>query len=48
MPVAKSFQEFEMLGEPYQVKDKMYILVRNPKTGNERQVRWYSVWRVSD
>lgn len=42
MPVAKSFQEFEMLCEPYVVSGKMYIRVRNPKTGTERQVRWYS------
>ena len=42
MPVAKSFQEFEMLCEPYAVSGKMYIRVRNPKTGTERQVRWYS------
>ena len=42
MPVAKSFQSFEMLTEPYTVSGKQYIKVRNPKTGTERQVRWYS------
>lgn len=42
MPVAKSFQSFEMLTEPYIVSGKKYIKVRNPKTGTERQVRWYS------
>lgn len=42
MPVAKSFQSFEMLTEPYIVSGKQYIKVRNPKTGTERQVRWYS------
>lgn len=41
MSVAPSFQSFEMLTEPYAVGDKMYIKVRNPKTGTERQVRWY-------
>ena len=42
MPVAKSFQSFEMLTEPYIVSGKQYVKVRNPKTGTERQVRWYS------
>lgn len=42
MPVAKSFQSFEMLTEPYAVSGKQYVKVRNPKTGTERQVRWYS------
>jgi hypothetical protein len=40
--VAPSFQQFEQLGEPYQVSGKMYVRVRNPKTGTERQVRWYT------
>ena len=42
MPVAKSFQTLEQIGEPYQAAGKMYIKVRNAKTGNVRQVRWYS------
>ena len=41
MAVAKSFVDFEFLTEPYEVSGKMYIKVRNPKTGTERQVRWY-------
>ena len=41
MAVAPSFQNFEMLCEPYEVNGKKYIRVRNPKTGTERQVRWY-------
>lgn len=40
--VAKSFQNMEMLSEPYEKSGKMYIRVRNPKTGTERQVRWYT------
>lgn len=40
--VAPSFQQFEQLGEPYIVSGKMYVMVRNPKTGTERQVRWYN------
>lgn len=42
MSVAPSFKDFEMLSEPYAVNGKMYIRVRNPKTGTERQVRWYN------
>jgi hypothetical protein len=41
MSVAPSFQNFEFLSEPYESGGKMYIRVRNPKTGMERQVRWY-------
>lgn len=39
--VAPTFQNFEKLSEPYLVSGKMYIRVKNPKTGTERQVRWY-------
>ena len=43
MPVAKSFQSYEILtSEPYIVSGRQYVHVRNPKTGMERQVRWYS------
>ena len=42
MAVAPSFVNFEMLTDPYEVSGKMYIRVRNPKTGTERQVRWYN------
>lgn len=41
MSVAPSFQSFEMLTEPYEMNGKKYVRVRNPKTGTERQVRWY-------
>ena len=40
--VAPSFQKMEILGESFEVNGKMYIQIRNPKTGNKRQVRWYS------
>lgn len=40
--VAKSFQNMEMLTEPFKENGKMYIKVRNPKTGTERKVRWYT------
>lgn len=40
--VAPSFQNFEFLTEPYSSNGKMYIRVRNPKTGTERQARWYN------
>lgn len=39
--VAKSFQSFEMLGEPYEKNKKMYVKVKNPKTSTVREVRWY-------
>lgn len=40
--VAKSFQNFEILTDVYEVSGKKYVRVRNPKTGTERQVRWYN------
>lgn len=42
MPTAPSFQDFEFLSEPFVKNNKLYISVRNPKTGNKREVRWYS------
>ena len=41
MPVAKSYQNFEKLTEPYVVNNKTYIKLRDNK-GKEKQVRWYS------
>lgn len=40
--VAKSFQTMTQVGEPYESAGKMYIQVKNEKTGNIRQVRWYT------
>lgn len=42
MAVAKSFTNFEKLGEPFKKNNKMYINVRNQKTGTKRAVRWYT------
>ena len=42
VPTAPSFQDFEFLSEPFAKNNKLYISVRNPKTGNKREVRWYS------
>ena len=42
MPVAKSFQEYNFITEPYEVSGKMYVRVQHPRTGNTRQVRFYS------
>lgn len=42
MPVAPSFKDFIRLTEPFYENGKNYIRVRNPKTGTERKVRWYS------
>lgn len=40
--VAKSFQEMEIVCEPYTLNGRMYVKVKNPKTGTTRQVRWYT------
>ena len=41
--VAKSFENYEVLGSAYEKSNgKQYIKVRNPKTGTEREVRWYT------
>lgn len=40
--VAKSFQTFKMIGEPFEKNGKKYIIVQNQKTGTERTVRWYT------
>lgn len=42
MAVAKSFQSMKQITEPYLVSGRMYVKVQNPKTGAERQVRWYT------
>lgn len=38
--VAKSYQKFELVGDPYEVSGRMYIKVATPK--GDKQVRWYS------
>lgn len=40
--VAKSFQSMTQIGEPYMSNGKMYVQVKNEKTGTLRQVRWYT------
>lgn len=40
--VAKSYQTLTQMGEPYMSNGKMYVQVKNEKTGNIRQVRWYT------
>lgn len=40
--VAKSFQNYAVLGDPYTKSGKMYVDVENPKTKTVRSVRWYS------
>lgn len=40
--VAKSFQQMEQVCDPYIAAGKWYVKVKHPKTGNLRQVRWYS------
>ncbi len=40
--VAKSFQNMEIIGEPFVSNNRKYVTVKNAKTGKTRQVRWYS------
>lgn len=40
--VAKSFQEYEVVSEVYEVNGRAYIKVKHPRTGNVRQVRFYT------
>lgn len=40
--VAKSFQSMEQVTEPYEINGRMYVKIKNDKTGTLRQVRWYS------
>ena len=40
--VAKSFQDLEQVGAPFESGGKMYVNVRG-KNGNVRRVRWYEV-----
>ena len=41
--VAKTFQNYEFLSDPFEKNGKMYIRVKNPKTGTERDVRHYTL-----
>lgn len=41
--VAKSYQSMTILGEPFaKANNKIYIKVKNEKTGTVREVRWYN------
>ena len=40
--VAKSYQSMTQMGEPFKESGRMYVKVRNEKTGTERKVRWYT------
>ncbi len=40
MPVAKTYQSFEQVGEPFSENGRFYVLVKAPK--GEKKVRWYS------
>ena len=39
--VAKSFQSMTQIEEPFSENGKMYVMVKNEKTGTIRKVRWY-------
>lgn len=38
MPVAKSFQSMTFIGEPYTANGRMYIQVKNEKTGKDMKI----------
>jgi hypothetical protein len=41
--VAKSYQSMTILGEPFaKANNKLYVKVKNEKTGAVREVRWYN------
>lgn len=40
--VAKSFQQMEIVDEPFTLNGRQYVNVKNSKTGKLRQVRWYT------
>lgn len=40
--VAPSFKDFVRLSDPFIKGANFYVRVKNPKTGNERDVRWYT------
>ena len=41
--VAKSYQSMTILGEPFaKANNKIYVKVKNEKTGTVREVRWYN------
>lgn len=46
MSVAKSYENFTKLSEPYEENGKMYIQLQNPKTGTIRKARWYEEAKV--
>lgn len=41
MCVAKTYQTWEKLGEPFEENNRLYIMVLNPKTKTEKKVRYY-------
>jgi hypothetical protein len=41
MPVAKSYQKYKIVGQPFKDNGKMYVVVMTDK-GNHKTVRWYN------
>ena len=39
--VAKTYEKWERIGEPFKENNKYYINVINPKTNELKKVRWY-------
>lgn len=42
MAVAPSFKDFPIVGEIFLKNGRNYVKVKNPSTGNVREVRWYT------
>lgn len=40
--VAKSYQNYKQIGEPFEANGRMYVVVQNPKDGSDKTVRWYT------
>lgn len=45
--VAKSFQNFTQIDQPFAANGKMYVTVKNEKTGTVRKVRWYTEYEYA-
>ena len=41
MPVAKSYQKYKIVGQPFKDNGKMYVVVMTDK-GSHKTVRWYN------
>lgn len=42
MPTAKTYKDWEIVSDIFEKNKKMYVTVRKPGSGAEKEVRWYS------